>query len=797
MTNITFKFFFKNIRKNAAFSVINIFGLTLGITSFLLIMLFVFSELSYDRYNEKADRIYRLGIRAKIGDTRINQTGSSSRMFREMSEKYPEIETGVKFLSWNNVLVKVGEKTFSEPAMTFVDSTVFNVFTFPMLLGDPASALARPGTAVLSETVAMKYFGNQNPVGKIIEIDTSGFGQFEITGVYKDIPSNSHFHFGLMASLTSFPRFLSEREWTANMFVSYFLLRPGASATELENKFKKYTIETIGEESYQREVAKGNFWEFFLQPLTSIHLHSDLNDEFEPNGNFSYVFTFIVIAFFVLIIACINFMNLSTARSMLRAKEVGIKKAAGSSRGRLISQFLLESVILTFCSLIIAIIIVRILLPVYSGWLEREISLGLTSSPWIIPGLLLFGGVVGVFAGLYPAFVLSSFSPVKVLKTHVIPEVKGIGLRSVLVIIQFAASILLIIGTVVITRQLNFIRNKDIGFIKENLLILRTPAHFASVREVFEQEMKQYPGIRELTSSNTLPGFPFSNWGFGAEGIDHGFTLNLMSCDDNFANVLGLQMAQGRFFSRDYPTDSSGIILNETAVRVLGLSNPIGTKMFDGGTPRGHYHVIGIVKDFNYESVHTEIRPMGLVNLNIRPGAYFTIRFEPGKSGEITNRVKLAWEKLMPGTPISCSYMEDDFNNLYRNEIRTQQVFSILALLAIIVAVVGLLGLASFMAQQRTREIAIRKVSGATAFQIIALLTGKFVRWVLVSFILASPIAWLLMKRWLEDFAFRVTLSPWVFVLSGAIAMALVIITVSLVIFRAARLNPAESMKYE
>jgi len=632
-----------------------------------------------------------------------------------------------------------------------------------------------------------------------MEIDLTNFGSFsfEVTGVFKEIPDNSHVHFNVLASLATFSELLAEQEWTANNFVTYFVLKPGASSKELETKFENYIRETIGEKRYQDFIAKGNSWEFFLQPLTSIHLHSDLNGEFEPNGNIQYVYIFIVIAFFVLIIACINFMNLSTAKSTLRAREVGIKKTAGSTRGELVRQFLMESVILTFISLVLAVILVKLVLPAYSNWLGRELSLNLFSEPRIIPGLLIFGIVIGLLAGIYPAFFMSSYNPTRVLKAQTLSESKGIGLRNVLVIIQFSASIFLIIGTLVISSQLNYIQDKDVGYSKENIIILRTPTSFAPVSQAFENEIRQQACIVGMSASSSLPGFGFNNLGFGVEGSDKGFTLNIITCDTGFANTLDFQMVEGRFFSPQYHTDSSGIILNETAVRVLGLTDPIGTKMFDGREPRNDYHVIGVVKDFNYESVHAEIRPMALVNLHSAAGNFMTIRYMPGNDNNVAAFTKQAWDRLLPGIPFAFSYMEDDYNNLYKNEFQTKQVFTLLATLAIIVSILGLVGLASFMTQQRIREIAVRKISGARVDQIIQLLAWKFIKWVFISFIIACPIAWWVIDKWLQDFAYRVSINAWVFIISGAIAVILVVVTVGGITYRAATANPANSMKYE
>jgi putative ABC transport system permease protein len=802
MIKNAFRSVFNNFRKNTGFSLINILGFTLGISSFILMVLFIFSELSYDRYNEKADRIYRLSIRAMVGDTRINQTYSSARMFWEMRAKYPEIEAGVKFLSLEDAYARIGEKSFYEKMVMFADSTAFNVFTLPFIRGNPDNALTRPNTMVISETGARKYFGTQNPVGEIIELDLPYFGKmkFEVTGVIRDIPDNSHFHFNLMASLVSFPDFIKSDEWTNNNFITYFLLKPGTSAKDLESKLKNYVRETVGEENYKQFEAKGNYWEFILQPLTSIHLKSDLNGEFEPNGNIKYVYIFLVIAFFVLIIACINFMNLSTAKSILRAREVGIKKTVGWTRRNLIGQFLLESVILSFISLILAGIIVKLALPAYSDWLGRELTFRLLPDPWTIPALLLFGGFIGIVAGIYPAFFLSSYNPLKVLKVQSFTETKGLGLRNFLVIVQFTASIFLIIGTLVINRQLFFIQNKDIGFSKENILIIRTPSSFGPVSKAFKDEIKQQAGVIEAAASTSLPGFSFVNLGFGAEGVDQGFSLNLISCEPGFEKIAGFKMAEGRFLSEDFLTDSSGIILNETAVRLLGYENPLGKKLNDWSEPRNNYHVIGVVKDFNYESIHSEIRPMAMVFLNGIPdgsGNYMSIRYVPGKEKEVTELAEKAWQKFMPGIPVSYSYMENDYNKLYRNELQTRQVFTLLAILSVIVAMLGLLGLASFMAQRRSREIAIRKVFGAGVNQIISLLTWKFIRWVLISFVLACPVAWLVMHRWLENFVYRVSLSAWIFILAGVIALVLAIITVSSITYRVASANPAESLKSE
>jgi putative ABC transport system permease protein len=665
MLKALFASFVRNLRKNKFFSGINIFGFTLGISSVILILLFVFSELSYDRHNEKADRIYRLGIKALIGDTRINQTYSSARNFTEMKARYPEIETGVKFIDLNNAIIRAGERTFSESTVIFSDSTVFDVFTMPFVLGNPKVALNRPKTVVLSETGARKYFGEENPIGKDLEMDLPYMGKmhFEVTGVIRDIPENSHFHFNIIGALVSFPDLINSDGWSNNNFKSYFLLRPGTSGKNLEAKFTDYVIESFGAKDYEAAIASGNSWDFFLQPLTSIHLKSDLNGEFEPNGNMRYIYIFSIIAFFVLVIACINFMNLSTAKSIRRAREVGIRKVVGSTKSQLVWQFLGESLIIAFTSLILAILTVELVLPAFSDWLGRDLALNILSKPWLFISLISGTLVIGILAGLYPAFILSSYKPTRVLKSQSISDNRGIGMRNILVIIQFSASIFLITGTLAINRQLDFIQNGDIGFNKNDLLIINTPPSFQTVSAAYSEEMLKNPQIESISASSSLPGFGFTNLGFGADKVERSFALNIISSDPEYINAMGLTMAEGRFFSKDYLTDSTGIVLNETAVKVLGMKDPLGTGMHTNGNPPSNFKVIGIVKDFKYESARSEVRPIGLVFQNgvlDLPSEYLSIRFKPGNQKDVRQVAEQTWNRVFPGMPFQYSYMQDN-----------------------------------------------------------------------------------------------------------------------------------------
>ncbi len=794
--------FLRNIKKDKIYSLINLFGFTIGISSFILILLFITHELSYDRHHVNADRIHRLCLRAMIGDTRINQTSTSARMFREMTARFPEIETGTKFITWSNAGVQYGDRNFAERNVFFADSTLFDLFTIPLVYGLEEHALNRPNTMILSESCSHKYFGDVNPVGKVLRLIPNASTQmdFEITGVFRNIPVNSHMHFDMLGSLISFPNRINSDGWSENSFITYFLLAPNASVMDLEKKMMEYTKESFGADRYDQFLAQGNSWEFFLQKVTDIHLRSDLNGEFEPNGNIRNVYIFSIIGLFVLVIACINFMNLATARSAKRAREVGIRKVSGSSRLLLISQFLFESVILTLVSFLLALLLVKLTLPWFNDWLGLHLSFGLIGFGRMVLFSIGAAVVLGLLAGLYPALFLSAYKPIRVLKAQTIPARGGIGLRNMLVIIQFAATVLLIIGTLMVNRQMRFLQKTDLGFTRENVLVITDQPEFTNHYESFREELMKNPLVINVAASRPLPGYNFSNWGFQAEGVDQPFTLNVYSSDENLDDVLELEMVKGRFFSDEIPTDTAAAILNETAVRVLGMDDPIGKMVFTNSQRDIKYPIIGIVKDFHYESMHSEVRPMVFLHRQgpvFRSFSLIAVKFREGAASEITELSRRTWERFAPGTPYVYTWLDDHYNSLYRNEKQTAQVFVFLAILAVLVACLGLLGLAAFMTQQKTRQIAVRKVFGASEGQIISLLTFRFVRWVIVAIIIAGPLAWWMMTAWLQNFVYKATMAWWIYVIAGALALMIAILTVTFVTFRAARTNPAASLKYE
>lgn len=798
-----FRVALRNIIKHKGFSFINILGLSTGIACSILIFLFVIHELSYDKFNEKADRIYRIAVRASIGDTKIHQTYSSSATFKKLLEDFPEIETGVKFLELGESPVILGDQTFYESRFFAVDATFFDIFTIPLIKGNPNTVLTEPNTMVISKNTALKYFGSTDAVGKILRAENIyDFDNidFKITGVSENVPANSHFHYDLLVSLASFPSMIDNPGWSNNNFISYVVLKEGISATWFNESLKEFARKHMGGERFDAWVAQGNFWEYFLQPVTKIHLTSDLNGEFEANGNEAYVLIFTAITIIILLIACINFMNLSTAKSSLRAKEVGMRKVVGSGRGRLVAQFISESVLLSYIALAIGIVMVIVLLPLFETLVGRQLEIHFFDNFVVIPSLLSLGLIVGVISGSYPAFILSSFKPITALKGKTIGSKSGSWLRNILVIFQFAISIILIIGTLTIDRQLQFFQNKKIGFDKEQVCIIRNPGSLGNNLIPYKEALYQLSDVINVSGSNTLPGRSFSNRGFGAEGFDEPFTLNICVCDYDFQKTLKLELAQGRFFAKDFVSDSQAAVINEKAVELLGWDDPIGKRIYYNGEARKYFTVIGVIKDYHYESLHQGIRPMTLLLSSERnpEGEFFiSARLDTGNMPETIKNIEAIWKEFAPGMPFEYSFLDEDYDKLYMNERQTRKLFSIFSFLAIFIACLGLFGLASFIADRKTKEIGIRKILGASVMGIVRILNRGFVKWVLIANLIAWPVAWFVMDRWLQNFAFRIDLSWWMFVLASALAIVIALITVSFQTVKAALKNPADSLRYE
>ncbi|MFT3823952.1 MAG: ABC transporter permease [Chitinophagaceae bacterium] len=791
----------RNVRKNKLFSTINILGLSIGIATCFIIMLYVQDELSYDRFNKKADRTYRVAFKASINGGKILEGNVMPPVAAVLKKDYPEVEEATRLNLNGETKITYNNRTFKESRLAIVDSNFFSVFTLPFIKGDPATALMEPHSIVLTKEMAYKYFDTEEPAGKVLEIDNE---LFKITGVIDNIPANSHFHFDFFVALSNLP-YAKDPSWLSSGMFTYIVLKKGYDPEKLEAKFpgmvEKYMGPQIQQQmgvSFSQFKTKGNELGFILQPLTSIHLYSATNFELEPGGNGSYVYIFGAIAIFMLLVACINFINLSTAGAGKRAKEVGVRKVAGSGRFQLISQFLSESLLITLFALIIAFVLVKTALPAFNNLSGKHLSLDL--KPVFV--FIALGLLVGVVAGIYPAFYLSSFKPIAVLKGKLTGNNKSFGLRSSLVVFQFFISVALIISTIVVYQQMRFIQNKDLGYHKEQIVTLPNSYVLGKNEQVYKMEMLKDPRIVNATASSYKPAGPSSSNNALAypEGHDNQIMKTVeYHVDENYIPTFGMQMATGRNFSADFATDSLGMIINESAAKAFGWGVPdaIGKTIVRQNSDRGKnvpFHVIGVVKDFNFRSLHEAISPL-LMTLQPEGGLIFKIKTTDVKG--LLATMKKQWDSYHTDEPFTYTFMDDLFNRTYSSEQKTGTVLNIFALLIIFIACLGLFGLATYTAEQRTKEIGIRKVLGASVVQVTQMLSKEFLRLVFIASIIAFPAAWWAMNKWLQNFAYRIHISWWIFAVAGVCALLIALLTVSFQSVRAAIANPVKSLRAE
>ena len=801
-----FKIAARNLWRNKTFSAINIFGLALGISTCLLIMLYVQNELGYDRFHEKSDRIVRVVFKGSIQGEKMKEANVMPPVAQAFKKDFPEVQEATRFRKYGFPRVSYGNKTFKESSFAFADSNFFQVFTFPLLKGDKNTALLEPNTIVISETVAEKYFGKEDPVGKLLDFKDANTS-FKITGVMLNMPANAHFHFDMLASMSSLPD-SRQTSWMTSEYYTYLVLPAGYDYKKLEAKLPQVVEKYMGPQlqtamgmSLAEFRKKGNDIGLFLQPLKDIHLHSDLNLEAESGGDITYVYIFSAIALFMLIIACINFMNLSTAGASKRGREVGIRKVLGSLKGQLIRQFLVESILLTIIALVLSLLLVYWVLPFFNNLSGKSLALNFSDNAWLIPVLLIFGLLTGILAGTYPAFFLSSFKPVSVLKGKIPSNNKTVGLRSGLVVFQFFISIVLIVGTVVVYQQLAYIQNKKLGYDKNQVMIVQEPYWLGKNLDAFKQQLQQDPRVVSVSSSGYLPAGATGNNNFivSADNNSSQLVKTLRyDVDYNYIKTLGMQMEEGRNFSKNFGTDSSAIILNEETVKAFGWDkNAVGhslTKQENDGT-RFTYHVIGVVKDFHFKSLHYSISPLVMILGNSSDN--IIVKTKTSDIAGLVKTIQKSWTDLNAGAPFVYSFLDERFSNTYLSEQKLGLILGIFAGLTIFVACLGLFGLATFTAEQRTREIGIRKVLGATVANIVSLLSRDFLKLVLIAFILAAPVAWYLMNKWLQDFAYPIHISWWVFVIAALLAITITLITISFRAVRAATNNPVISLRSE
>jgi len=798
---------FRNITKYKSFSIINIVGLAVGIACCIAIVLFVRDELSYGRFNKHADQIYRIHFHAFFNRKDVNLAVSAAPLEPTLLRDFPEVVSATRIAKFGFPVLRYGDKAFSEEKFFWADSTFFDVFTVHFLEGDPKTALTQPNTVVITEGMARKYFGSENPVGKILNMDRRS--DYIVTGVVDGFPRNSHFQFDFLGSLTTIPDSRNQ-VWLSNNYYTYVMLRKGTDPSTFEKKMNDDLKRYIGPQlkaatgvTYQQFESHGNTIGFYLQPLTSIHLYSHLDYEIEPNSDISYVYIFSAIAIAILLIACINFMNLSTARSERRGKEVGIRKTLGSNRGRLVLQFMAESVIMSLLAVFLAIGLVELFLPLFNDISGKELSLGLFSNLYTIPLLVFTGAIVGVLAGSYPSFYLSSFMPGQILKADGWKGSRKSVLRSTLVVSQFVVSIALFVSTLVIYEQLQYIQNKNLGFDKEQVVIINRTDDIGAQMDSFKHELLGNPSVISVSNSTAIPGNQNSDNVFMPEGgtSSDAQSVRTMACDYGFATTYKLQLTEGRFFSRDHPSDSSGVVLNQAAEKALRLQDPVGKYLENvpvAGGPVQKYEIIGVVKDFNYQSLHQRIRPLVIFMFQSGGfGKFVAVRIAPGDVPGTISFLEDTWKKYAGNEAFNYDFLDQNLLHLYRADIRTSRIAGIFSILAIFIACLGLLGLAAFTTEQRTKEIGIRKVLGASVLEVVALLSAQFVKWVLIANVIAWPLAYFVMNKWLQNFAYRTDMSLWIFVVSGTMALVIALLTVSSHATKAATANPVESLRYE
>ena len=789
----------RNLLKHKGYTFINILGLAVGIAASVLIFLYISHELSYDKFHEKADRVYRITADwSNQGDSRIHQLGTPHILAQTIREKYPQVEAITQITGpIMDVIIRYRDTAFKETEAFCADPTFFDVFSFPLTKGDPETSLEDPNMIIMTQSMARKYFGNADPVGKTIEIQGFGDNAFlKVTGVMEDIPQNSHFRFDMLISMkTIYPE--PSLGWDTNNYTTYVTLQEGVTESLMEEKLVE--IDKIHAFGGQKHIP----WIWTLEPITRIHLHSDLVSGSQPNGSIAYVRLFSIVAILILFIAGINFVNLATARSTRRAKEVGLRKVVGSQRNQLIQQFLGESVLMSLIALVFAVILIQVALPFYRNLTGKALALPYFHNPFVIPGLLGLALGVGVLAGLYPAFFLSSFKLTAVLKGSPLAG-KGRGalvLRNGLVVFQFAMSVLLIIGSLVIFRQLEYIKNQRLGFDKEHVVVIHNADALGNQLKAYRDRLEQLADVLGTTTCRSVPGGGTSNWGIGVEGVERQRPLNMnfMSCDQDFADVLNIKMLEGRFMSRDFPSDVDAVVLNKKAAEYIGIENPIGKKLRIWWT-RKNLTIIGIIDNFHFESLHRDVRRMGYLlpeAIDSTQKPYLLVKISSKVTSDTLSNLQKSWEAMSGGLPFEFTFLDEKVNSLYQNDSRAGRIVTLFSCLAIFVSCLGLLGLATYVAEQRTKEIGVRKVLGAPLSNIMWLLSGQFVKWVIVANLIAWPVGYWVMNRWLQGFVFRASLSIWIFLISGLAALMIAALTVSSQVIKAALANPANSLKYE
>jgi putative ABC transport system permease protein len=797
----------RNLFKHKGYTFINILGLAIGMAACLLILLFVRHELSYDGYHQNSDRIYRVAMAARWGGRDFDIAVVPAATAKTMLTDFPEVEDAVRFRQRGDYIVQYKDQSFREEKIIFTDTTFLKLFSIPLLQGDADSALTDPYSIVLSRKTAQKYFRDEDPLGKTLKLDIRY--DYKVTGIFEEIPDNTHFHFDILLSMESIEE-SRDLSWGSQNFQTYILLRQDADPSALEAKFPEMLEKYMWPHFAQilgitvDEIHKStDMWaKFYLQPLKSIHLHSDLLGELGPNNDIRYIYIFSAIALFILIIASINFMNLSTARAAGRAKEVGLRKVLGSQRRQLIIQYLMESTFLSFISIIFAIGIVVLALPAFNQLSGKSLEISTIFLQRMPFYLILLAVSTGFLAGSYPSFFISAFQPIQVLRGKMKIGVKSGMMRSALVVFQFTASIILIIGTMVVFKQLRYIQNKNLGFNKEQVLILDNAYLLEKQAKTFKEKMKTYPQILNASISGYLPVPSMrSNDGIFPEGKrddEHSTSFQNWIVGYDYLETMGMKLVEGRFFSQEFSTDDQAAVINQSVAKQFNWPDPVGRRLGRIINQKGDiklYTVIGVMEDFHFESLRENIGPLVMFLGESRGNISFRLKTQDVSS--VIGLLEQQWKQFLPNQPFEYSFLDERFEQMYQSEHKIGKIFTVFASLAIFIGCLGLFGLAAFTAEQRTKEIGIRKVLGATYPRIIRLLLKEFVILVGIANLIAWPVAYLVMNRWLIDFAYRISPHILIFIFAGILTLVVALLTVSFQAVKAALADPIRSLRYD
>lgn len=796
----------RNLVKNKLYTFINVGGLAISIGVCTLILLFVQSETSYDDYHPEKERLYRLALERLYPDHVSEYAITPAFIAKQAYEDFPEVTSFARIWKpFNQVSVQYEDQTFLEPNLMAADSNFFQLFGVKLLQGDPNKVFDVQNAVVLTESTAVKYFGNQDPIGKILQ---GPVGDLIVTGLSEDVAENTHFHYDMLFNIRSI-QFLQNPNYVNFSVYNYLQLQEGTDPEAFKSRLEQIVeiyaagqIERTQGISFADYKAAGNGYRYYLQPITDIHLTSHLEGEFEPNGNITYIYIFVSISIFVLALAAVNFINLATARSTERAREVGIRKVLGSFKKQLISQFLVESALISVLGTLIGIGLVYLTMPYFNDLAQKQIEFDLLSNPWFVPGFAGFAIFIGLAAGIYPAFVLSSFTPASVLKGKVISGQKGNWIRNGLVVFQFWISIVLICCTLIVKDQMSYLQNKELGFDRENTLVIEQAFGLQNNLQTFKDRLLTIPGVQQVGATSAMPGNGlFFGSSFKLAGLDENVALNCASFDENYISTMGMEIVEGRGFSLEY-SDSLSLILNERAVAALNIQgSPIGQRISNihAANPANsrEYTIIGVLADYNYKSLHTEITPMAIFSDKSVQGftSAIPIKVQSSDLQATVGTINSLWDELAPNTAFDFDFLDENLAQLYNTEERSGYLFLVFASIAIVIACVGLFGLAAYIVGNRVKEIGVRKVLGASSASVVLLLLKDFNKLILVAIVVAVPVTILIMRSWLQGFAYYQSIQPTVFVYGGLLALLIAWLTVSYQSIKAAVANPVKALR--